>query len=269
MVQGIEFWKELCPTLSVTEKEVWTTPTEVNIQNIKHEIDTNGYFHVPFDSWDLPIEEMAGCIDKLKSLGIPPVWCFVYNEFWLLTARIDTYIKSVLGEKYHKLPEMWAWHVDPAKKERGWKIHRDRGTDTRLYKDGSPKSISIWIPLTDTDVENGCMHVLPIKDDKDYYDQEYFDEGYDPDKVIALPAKAGDVLGWTQNLLHWGGETTNTDAKPRISVSVEFVADYAGRLRGGSYRKPWMSPFYIPDFERKTKIIQTQIEQYEHMWNSK
>jgi hypothetical protein len=268
MIKDINFWKKLCPTLSIGKKESWVTPTEVVTQNINDAINTNGYFHVPFDSWDLPIAEMAECISKLKAIGMPPVWCFIYDEFWLLTTRIHSYIKSVLGDRYYKLPEIWAWHIDPAKKERGWNIHRDRGPET-LYKDGSPKSISIWIPLTDTDTENGCIYVLPIKDDIDYYNPEYSEELHAPNKVIALPAKAGDILGWTQQLLHWGGETINTNVNPRISISVEFVADYAGRLQENPFRKPWMNPFHIPDFNSKTEIIQTQIKQYEHMWNSK
>ena len=265
-----KFWQELCPELTIAEDSWRVTPIEVPVRDVGSKIVTDGYFHESFNHWgtSCPLEDMAKCIERIKALDMHPVWCFVYDEFWFLTTRIHSYIKSVLGSRYRKLPEMWAWHVDPAKQERGWAIHRDRGPET-LFEDGTPKALSIWIPLTDTNVENGCIHVVPAYDDIDYKNSEYTEELHDPTKAVALPAKAGDVLGWTQQLLHWGGETINTEAPPRISISVEFVAGYVELLDDQPFRGSFLNPFIVPCFEEKTEIILNQIKQYEHMWNSK
>jgi hypothetical protein len=273
-INDIQYWKELCPNLTVSEMEYWSTAPKVNAEDVNDRIVKDGYFHVPFDSWDLPLDEMAKCIEKLKELDIQPVWCFMYDEFWLLTTRIDAYIKSVLGEKYHKLPDMWAWHIDPAKEERGWNVHRDRHLGT-LFDDGRPKSISVWIPLTDATVENGCMHVVPAARDPNYYtksEEIYYSDWeehfYENDKV-AVEAKAGDLLVWNQQLLHWGGSSTNKDASPRISVSVEFVADYVTRLQNHKEQypvKPWLNPFHVPTFDKKAELINTVVLRYQHMW---
>lgn len=275
-MNDIQFWKDLCPSLTISDIELRVTPPEVEIKDISDKIIHDGYFHVPFNSWDLPLDEMAKCIEKLKTLNIEPVWCFIYDEFWLLTTKVDAYIKSVLGEKYHKLPDMWAWHIDPANDERGWQAHRDRDPGT-LFDDGSPKSITVWIPLTDATVENGCMYVVPkpkdpnsTKMDESYY-ADLEEHLYENDKV-AVEAKAGDLLGWNQQLLHWGGSSTNKNAKPRISVSVEFVSNYVTRLQNHSVQysvKPWFNPFHVPTFDKKAELINTVLLRYQHMWEVK
>jgi len=272
-MDDIQFWKDLCPNLTITEVDRWVSPTNVDIEDVGDRIVNDGYFHVPFDSWNLPLDEMAKCIEKLKELDMQPVWCFMYDEFWLLTIRIDAYIKSLLGERYHKLPDMWAWHIDPAKEERGWEAHKDRDFGT-LWDDGSPKSISVWIPLSDATTENGCMYVVPASKDPNYtktdhlYYADWEEHFYENDKV-AIEAKAGDILIWNQQLLHWGGKPTNKNASPRISVSVEFVADYVTRLQNHKVQypvKPWLNPFYVPAFDKKPGLINAVISRYKHMW---
>ena len=231
--------------------------------NIKDELKVNGFFHTSFE-WDLPIKEMAEHISDLKKSGKRPVNCFMRDEFWQLTVRLDPLIKSILGPNYRRLSELWAWHVDPAQNERGWKIHRDKDIRT-LHKDGSPKSITIWIPLTDTNEENGCMYVVPINKDPDYHLDLDQTNLYGDNVAQPLPAKAGDVLGWTQALLHWGGKPTNPNAPPRISVSYEFAQTDAGSFRKDTET---FDPFYIPSEEEKEAIIKKQVKKYHHMWVS-
>ena len=274
-MHDIQFWKELCPNLTIAEVDRWATPPEIAIENVRDKIVNDGYFHIPFDSWNLPFEEMTRCIQKLKDLDIQPVWCFVYDEFWLLTVKIDAYIKSIHGQNYHRLPEIWAWHIDPSKKERGWKIHREGGHYS-AFDDGLPKTLTIWIPLTDATSENGCMCVVPIANDPNFYstDESYFanwqEDFYDSSKKI-LEAKSGDVLGWHPQILHWGKKSTNKNANPRISISMEFVSNRTLELNDTAffYEKeeyPWLDPFYIPDLTKKTEVINKLVSRYQHMW---
>lgn len=274
-MHDIQFWKELCPNLTITEVDRWATPSEIAIEDVKDKIVNDGYFHIPFNSWNLPFEEMTRCIQKLKDLDMQPVWCFIYDEFWLLTVKIDAHIKSILGENYHRLPEVWAWHIDPSKEERGWKIHREGGHYS-TFDDGLPKTLTIWIPLTDATSENGCMCVVPIANDPNFYntDESYFanweEDFYDSSKKI-LEAKSGDVLGWHPQILHWGKRSTNKNANPRISISMEFVSNRILELNDTAcfYDKeeyPWLDPFYIPDLTKKTELINKLVSRYQHMW---
>jgi hypothetical protein len=274
-MHDIQFWKELCPNLTITEVDRWATPPEIAIEDARDKIVNDGYFHIPFDSWDLPFDEMTRCIQKLKSLDMQPVWCFIYDEFWLLTVKIDAHIKSILGENYHRLPEIWAWHIDPSKEERGWKIHREGGYYS-VFDDGLPKTLTIWIPLTDATSENGCMCVVPIANDPNFYstDESYYanwqEDFYDDSKKI-LEAKSGDVLGWHPQILHWGKKSTNKNANPRISMSTEFVSNRILELNDTAcfYDKeeyPWLDPFYIPDLTKKTELINKLVSRYQHMW---
>jgi hypothetical protein len=274
-MHDIQFWKELCPKLTIAESDQSVSPPNIDTENVKDRIINDGYFHVPFESWDLPLDEMVECIEKLKKLDMQPVWCFMYDEFWLLTTKIHGYIKCVLGENYHKLPDLWAWHVDPSKEERGWKIHRE-GYPHSALDDETPKTLSIWIPLTDATAENGCMCVVPKPNDPgfdaeaEFYYADWQEHFYDNSKIM-LEAKAGDLLGWHPHLLHWGKPSTNKNASPRISVSAEFVSDRVDDdtfLRDRDER-PWLDPFYIPTPAKKTELINTLISQYQHMWEMK
>jgi hypothetical protein len=278
MTYDIQFWKDLCPNLTITEIDRWVTPPKVDAEDLSERILKDGYFHIQFDSWQLPLDEMSKCIEKLKELDMHPVWCFMYDEFWLLTTKIHEHIKSILGENYSKLPAIWAWHIDPAKEERGWKIHRE-GYPNSVFDDGTPKTVTIWIPLSDATYENGCICVVPIPNDYNFgnTDESFYayqsEDFYDNSKIM-LEAKAGDVLGWHPQILHWGKTSTNKNATPRISISVEFISDRAMQLDDSAFlysmdENPWIDPFHIPNQVKKTELINMLISQYKHMWETK
>jgi hypothetical protein len=42
-----------------------------------------------------------------------------------------------------------------------------------------------------------------------------------PQNVVALPVKAGSIIGWRGDVLHWGGVNTG-GASPRVSFALEF-----------------------------------------------
>lgn len=272
---NLEDWQKLCPNLTVSADAYQLPVVETAIQDVVPNMVQEGYFHVPFDKWNLPLDVMASSIALLKHHNITPAWCFVYDEFWILTTRVHSYIESLLGKNYYKLPDMWAWYIDPTQRERGWEVHRDRSAGNVL-DDGMPLSLTIWIPLTNATIENGCMHVVPKYKDPnfsklDYRYNEDWEEHLYTNDVKAIECKAGDLLGWNQQLLHWGGTSTNTNAPPRISVSVEFVAESVLQIEDHEniYReKPWLDPFTVPSFDEKIKLIHTLNNRYKHMWDS-
>lgn len=258
----IEYWQNLCPDLTVTANGYQLPAHETTIQDVTDNINNDGYFHVSFNDWNLPLDKMAACITTLKDNDINPTWCFVYDEFWILSTRIHSYIQSILGNNYYKLPDMWAWHIDPSNNERGWTIHRDRKPGS-TYNTGAPRSLSVWIPLTAATTENSCMHIVPQSEDPNcqstgelYYAN--WDESLYAGKEVAIPCNAGDIVAWNQQVLHWGGATSNTSAAPRISVGIEFADNSTQDLEDPDYIypvKPWLDPFAIPSFNSRVDLI--------------
>lgn len=223
---------------------------------LRHE----GYFQLPPQNLRLPLDAMADLVRLLDQRGWPLVFSFMYDEFWALYYRLDKLIEGLLGPGYFRLPDFWVWLVDPQRGHAGWRPHRDKGARS-LNPDRTPKSITIWIPLSEATPLNGCMYVVPADRDPVYgqpNDDQLSHKQWD---IRALPAAAGSVMCWTQALLHWGGSTSRREVRPRISVAFEFQA-----ANVEPFNQPLTNPKEFPSLELRLQLIGTQILQYRHMY---
>ena len=110
------------------------------------------------------------------------------------------------------------WHQDQA--------YHDPTRDER--------SINFWIPLDDTDVENGCMQYVPgshkldvlphhsIGNDPRVHGLEVDDADEFAKKVVACPLSAGDAVLHLPTTLHYAGP--NTTPRQRRAYIVAMVA---------------------------------------------
>ena len=130
-----------------------------------------------------------------------------------------------------------------------------------LFGFGKPKSLTIWIPLTDATTENGCMYVLPANHDKNYLDGAINKETIDLQNIAALPAGAGSPIIWNQAIMHWGARSLPRGKAPRISVAFEVQS-----TKVDPFNQPLIPPLSIPDFETRLKLVCKQILQYKHMY---
>lgn len=260
-----DFWREICQALHIAapahpDRHRPVETGNANDEALRSLIKTEGYFQLPPPDWQLPLETMAGLVGTLERRGIPVAFAFVYDEFWTLSLKLTPLIETVLGQGFLRLPDFWVWHVDPGKDERGWRPHRDKGYAS-LRSDGSPKSLTVWLPLSDANTLNGCMYMLPADRDPTYgtvNDNQWHVELPD---VRALPAPAGGILAWNQAVLHWGSHGSPREKNPRISVAFEYQA---GDIP--PYNQPLMTPETVPDFNGRLKLIAKQILQYQHMY---
>lgn len=262
-IEEQSFWASLgngfhiCDDAFLSAQAAFNFPAEemqVLSATLKHE----GYLHLPSPAWNLPLKEMAELVCQIKEAGLPPVFSFVYDEFWALFFRLDNIFKSFLGSDYFMLPDCWVWHVDPRQNESGWKPHRDKKIPT-VFPDGTPGSITTWIPLTEATPLNGCMYVVPRHLDRGGEKDGLY--GFDLSSIRALPALPGNILMWNQYLFHWGGRTSPMAVSPRISVSFEFQS---AKIPG--LRKTLMKNRTIYSFEERLGLIAKQILQYQHMY---
>jgi hypothetical protein len=233
-----EFWRELCPELSITESPFSAARADYEVGNdivasAAVQIRTEGYFRTgPIVSRDDTIR-LANAVSAIVSRGFPATFVLVYDDLWQMLLRVRKLVGALLGgHGFCMTRDVWVYYVRAAsesrsqvKEDQGWGPHRDgSSTITTLRGDGTPQLIGVWIPFTDATVEQSCIYVLPANRDPNYPDMLAATglplsalQG-----IRALPVQAGAVLGWNEYTLHWGSCPTGTSDVPRISVAARY-----------------------------------------------
>lgn len=256
-------WHAIAPSLHVCDSAFWQSQQALQLDDTT--LDTlaqlttrEGYFQTDPVDWQLPVYDMANLIHALRQLRIPPVFGFVYDEFWLMYVKMQPVLARILGDDYVTLPNVWAWHIDPAANEHGWRPHRDRGRAS-IFEDGRPKILNVWLPLTDATPINGCMYLVPADRDPTYNTAEEMNMQYQLNDIRALPAAAGSMLAWNQAVLHWGSHAAPRIATPRISIGAEFQ-----RRDVAPFSEPFLEPGTQPTFAARLWMIAEQFKRYRH-----
>jgi hypothetical protein len=154
-----DYWRRFCPVLSVgssgwreIREECPLDPSEVG--RLAEKVRTEGYFQTSA-VFPLPlVHRMRSCVELLRSQNWPPAFAFVFDEFWaiLRTASLERLLSSFLGQGYRQNSAVWTYYVSTQKGSAGWAPHQDGGGEQRW---------SVWLPLTDATLDNGCMYVVP------------------------------------------------------------------------------------------------------------
>lgn len=137
----------------------------------------------------------------------------------------------------------------------------------------------MWIPLVDTTEHNGCMHVLPKECDPLFSDSDAehhmecatIEDGevqwapeYEPftQCAEALPAPAGSLITWADNLIHWSASCRAGEAQPRISIATTFYRNGEGEdsPQGILYRHQ----LHDVDLRQRLQIVAKAMIMYHH-----
>ena len=270
VIKERDFWTSLSPRLHIYDNEFVQGTKLVdwkddNITMIRSLMKEEGY--VKLDPlFNDTFDDMKLLINKLDELELPIPFAFMFDEFWLLFMRLHNIIGSVLGQDYYRLPDFWAWSIDSKTEQSGWSIHRDKSYETAIFNEsGLPRSITIWIPLSNVDCLNSCIYILPANRDPTYGSKEDIRQSkYWPDiipNVRALPGNAGSILIWNQAVWHWGSKSSSRVTEPRISVSIEYQSRNSNLLN-----IPVANPLLFPTYDDRIALIAKQILQYQHMY---
>jgi len=121
--------------------------------------------------------------------------------------------------------------------------HRDYSAAESLYLEGedgkeSPEILTVWIPLNNATLANGCMYVVPREFDTDFARTDNHHAHMNPATEVqrglsskihfplhgvrALPAPAGSLLAWYGNTIHWGSTCSRYANAPRKSIALTF-----------------------------------------------
>jgi hypothetical protein len=261
-----DYWRTLCPELGVMIQQ--------DLEHLQGEplsseqaawacahLERHGYFQIPEIIAPAVVARMYKCVEILRSSGWPPVFSFVYDEFWAIprTPSLVNFLSRKLGTGYVQANGVWTYRVDPQVRASGWSPHVDSRNDE--------ERITLWIPLTDATIGNGCMYVIP--QDRvppalpscylDWTAVSRDDLGILLRNVTPLPASAGSVLGWNNGLIHWGGRALESATFPRISIGVEFMSK---RAKPRSSETP-VFDMQLPDFATRLRSIGQSILYYE------
>jgi hypothetical protein len=122
--------------------------------------------------------------------------------------------------------------------------HRDYSAAESIYHEGedaneSPAILTVWIPLNDATLDNGCMYVVPREFDVDFARTDNQHAHMNPATEVqrglsskihfplhgvrALPAPAGSLLAWYGNTIHWGSTCSRYAKAPRKSIALTFL----------------------------------------------
>jgi hypothetical protein len=260
------YWEQLNPALSVGEgaaRLVEATPIDPRRHDeLVRRVADEGYFQTEPVLVAPAVERMRRCVEVLRREGWPPAFSFVYDEFWL-AARAPSLVRllsAVLGPGYRQIPHVWTHYVHPSRQASGWPPHVDGP--------GRSNRVTVWVPLTDATLENGCMYLIPRDRTPPRVAKDFARcEGVDRTELKALlhgaralPARARAALGWAFDVIHWGSPCAGP-GEPRISFSQEFIA---GNVSPGEDERPLLEVHAsLPTFARRLHTIGRAVVAYE------
>lgn len=138
--------------------------------------------------------------------------------------------ESVLSSEFNfeklRFPISVGYCINPPNSTSGSRPHQDPA----LVDETKTNSLVFWISLTDTNKENGCLHVLKGSHlwgnylRSNYHVYWPFDNLVDTliwEHMEAIPTKAGDVIVFDPALIH--GSTPNTTANDRLGIQISAV----------------------------------------------
>ena len=266
-VESIAYWRALRPELSIETAEPRDKFDVPNAVDLMAQLRFEGYVSVPAVVPPEVVSALHACVKCLHERGIPLPFAFVYDQFWQLFQRLSGFLETVLGSGYRALPDFWVWYVQPSEDAKGWSPHRDRVV-AAVDRNNTPHSLTAWVSLSDATPLNGCIYVLPAHLDERFKRRFWDGEGNtfvsELQSVRALPATAGSLLAWNQNLLHWGGRASRSGAAPRASAAFEFQ-----RGDRTPFNQPLLDPRQLPPFQKRLGLVGKQVLQYQHMTRSR
>ena len=260
-----DYWRKLNPQLHVSENlefdDFERLPlSQQDTDGMLESLNRGGYFSTsePLIRNEIAANMLLGA-ENLRKAGWHEVWAFVYDEFWQVT-RTPSILKLLsghLGEKFMALPHVVVHYVHP-ETGAGWSPHVD-------FSDRQDR-FTVWFALSDATLDNGCIYLIAKNKVSPSLLGKWLameDLSHREVKTLlqstkALPVKAGSLLGWQGDVVHWGAMSTKR-TQPRVSLSVVFIKEDVAPMGD---ELPLLPPGEIPDFPTRMISIAKAIRYY-------
>lgn len=258
------FWHSLCPFLTIaSERGVLRQELLTGVAPLddgrwsqcRQTLREDGYF--VYEDYLEPnhVEQLADGLARLDAARIPPVFCFVYDEYWGVMAALRPILSDLLGAEYEVLPAVWAWIVKHDE-QTAFSPHRDHPEGLSAPSVNLLDYLTIWIPLTDLNHLSSTISVLPASRDPYYGSASRKLSLRDVQSIRSLQARKGAILGWTVGLAHWGTRQSRWGT-PRMSLGYYVQRSGARGLVVGTLDLE--QPFSLGD---RLAVIGAQIAMY-------
>ncbi len=272
--QSRDYWRELNPALHVecgpfVGEAADSVLSDDDVARQAARMQSEGWFQV--DAFFAPerIARLRVGIENLRRAGWLPVFILLYDELWTLTqsSTMRSLMDAMLGRGSKQQANVWSHYVADETGGKGWYPHPDYARG--LQENGLPHSLTVWIPLTDATLENGCIYLIPGDRIAGGTGQNLLaPSSFSRDEVctylqaaLALPAKAGALLGWQSNIIHWGSHVARIPNEapppPRVSIGLHYQRE---ELKGGYPTLDRDSP--IPSFEARLSYLGFQLKEF-------
>jgi hypothetical protein len=255
-----EYWLALAPGLHIEDRSLLAGVAELELPaGLAGQFRQDGYAQGRAD-WGVDVRLMADAVRALCAANLSPLFACLYDEFWCPLRRLHGLHAALLGGSCRLLPDFWILNVDPSKGEAGWRPHRDKGRRA-LFDDGSPKSLTTWIPLSRATPLNGCLYIVPAPLDPTYATADETEMKFEYQSIRALPATPGDFVIWNQALFHWGSRSSPEADESRVSIAFQLQ-----RTDVPAFDSPLIDPLVAPPFEARLRLIARQLYRYRHIY---
>lgn len=140
------------------------------------------------------------------------------------TPVLNKILSRFLNTGIIRFPFGGAFCVNPPYAEQSCKPHQDPA----YVNEDETYSIIVWIPLSDINIDNGCIHVLPGSHlwgnqhrsiSMDWAFEKFSTELWK--YLIPIPVKAGDIICFDAALIH--GTNINTTQQNRFAINVPVL----------------------------------------------
>ena len=108
------FWQKFAPELHVCDSEFISNQTAVSFKadtltDINTDLLAEGYTRFQPKEWLSDMSLLAVHAERLHTQNFLPVFSFVFDEYWLLFAKLREALSHVLGAAYQIMPETDAY----------------------------------------------------------------------------------------------------------------------------------------------------------------
>jgi len=273
LIQALDpaYWEKLNPFLSIGREKHCENIEEMAMSaeaepQVAERFFREGYFKLDSLLSHTAKEKVKDGVEVVKRAGWPPVFGFVYDQFWLAIRppSLMRLLTAILGPGYKQSWHLWSHYIHPKRGASGWPAH----VDNYHY----PDRVTIWIPLSDATLDNGCLFLIP----KDLVSNSVVETLYAPGDLVpiadlqvmlqgaeALPVRGGSVLGWQHDVIHWGSCHRGRQEHPRISITSEFIST-SSTLREGEI-PPLDVSGSLPTFDQRLYAIAAEILNYQRV----
>lgn len=267
---AVDSWRALCPSMSIGRPgapgDVEEAPLgEARRAELVRNLRRDGYFKAePVIAAGL-VGAIKQAMDVLRTNDWPPVFAYVFDALWdiLRAPSLADLFTAALGEGYRQSPRVWAFHLATEDGAAGWPPHVDGGHRTH-----TTDRLTVWLPITDATLENGCMNVIPKSLLPPSIPDDFANNpgGIAPELwrsmlqgARALPARAGSVLAWDFQVIHWSSLCDGA-VEPRMSLAVELIGASAEPAES---ELPLLELGALPPFEERLRAIAKGILSYQ------